>query len=250
VVKNLRDRTGRAAFIICEPSSNPSGVVPPSMSIGLGFPRLGQRHKSSSASRLTAARVLALPMLAPRRVARPSKPALGSDEALDRARPHEKIGLTVGRIVLNNLLRRNENPLLVEPRVPSIFWILGISGFHFVFDDVGDAAAIQRLVATRWAPRCTVRRRRPSIAARFSVEFVARSSPPASRCYRQARSSSGHILAPAPIGTMRVVLSVASVSAIANASVAAASAGGRSCGDCATDPRIDQFPFDTLLLFI
>ena len=35
---------------------NPSGVVPPSMSIVLGFPRLGQRPKFSSASRLTAAR--------------------------------------------------------------------------------------------------------------------------------------------------------------------------------------------------
>jgi Phage integrase family len=55
--------------------------------------------------------------------------------------------------------------------------------------------------------------------------------------------------APAPIGTMRGVLSVASASAIANASAAAtAVAAGRSCGDCATDPRIDQFPFDTLLL--
>ena len=69
-------------------------------------------------------------------------------------------------------------------------------------------------------PRCTVRRRRPSIAARFSVGFAARSSPRASRCYRQARSSSGHILAPAPIGTMRGVLSVVSVSATASASTA------------------------------
>jgi hypothetical protein len=99
-------------------------------------------------------------------------------------------------------------------------------------------------------PRCTVRRRRPSTTARFSVGSAAHSSPRTSRCYRQARSSSGHILAPAPIGTMRGVLSVASVSAIANASAAAtAVAAGRSCGDCATDPRIDQFPFDTLLLF-
>jgi hypothetical protein len=39
---------------------NPSGVVQPSMSIGLGFPRLGQRPKSSSASRLTAAQVRVL----------------------------------------------------------------------------------------------------------------------------------------------------------------------------------------------
>jgi hypothetical protein len=30
---------------------------------------------------------------------------------------------------------------------------------------------------------------------------------------------------------------------------ATAVVAGRSCGDCATDPRIDQFPFDTLLLF-
>jgi hypothetical protein len=37
----------------------------------------------------------------------------------------------------------------------------------------------------------------------------------------EARSSSGHILAPAPMGTMRGVLSVASVSAIASASVVA-----------------------------
>ena len=85
------------------------------------------------------------------------------------------------------------------------------------------------------------------VQRRVRRAFIATTS----RCYRQARSSSGHILAPAPIGTMRGVLSVASVSAIANASAAAtAVAAGRSCGDCATDPRIDQFPFDTLLLFI
>src|SRR5262245_47734753 len=56
-------------------------------------------------------------------------------------------------MVLNNLLRRNENPLLVEPRVPPVFRILAVSGFHseLRFDDVGDAAAIQRLVATRRA---------------------------------------------------------------------------------------------------
>src|SRR5262245_53312921 len=56
-------------------------------------------------------------------------------------------------MVLNNLLRRNENPLLVEPRVPPVVRILAVSGFHskFRFDDVGDAAAIERLVATRRA---------------------------------------------------------------------------------------------------
>src|SRR5262245_58062062 len=79
--------------------------------------------------------------------------ALGPDEALDRAGPHEEIGLTIGRMVLNNLLRRNENPLLVEPRVPPVFRILAVSGFHseFRFDDVRNAATIQRLVATRRA---------------------------------------------------------------------------------------------------
>ena len=40
------------------------------------------------------------------------------------------------------------------------------------------------------------------------------------------------LLAPAPIGTMRVVLSVASVSAIASASVVARALVGRSCGGC------------------
>src|SRR5262249_56967110 len=81
------------------------------------------------------------------------KAALGPDEALDRAGPHEDIGLTVGRVVLNNLLRRNENPLIVEPRVPPVFRILAVSGFHseLRFDDVGNAAAIQRLVAARRA---------------------------------------------------------------------------------------------------
>jgi hypothetical protein len=49
---------------------NPSGVVPPSMSIGLGFPRLGQRPKSSSASRLTAAQVRVLRLEPVRRLAR------------------------------------------------------------------------------------------------------------------------------------------------------------------------------------
>jgi hypothetical protein len=81
------------------------------------------------------------------------KTALGPDEALDRAGPHEEIGLTIGCMVLNDLLRRNENPLLIEPRVPPVFRIPAVSGFHseFRFDDVGDAAAIQRLVATRRA---------------------------------------------------------------------------------------------------
>jgi len=50
-------------------------------------------------------------------------------------------------------------------------------------------------------PRRTVRRRRPSIAARFSIGFAARSSPWTSRCYRQAdrrvvTSSPRHRLAP------------------------------------------------------
>src|SRR5262245_44326513 len=84
-------------------------------------------------------------------------------------------------------------------------------------------------------PRRTVRRRRPSIAAQFSDGFAARSSPWTNRCYRQARSSSGHILARAPIGTMRGVLSAASVNAAASASaVAKPVAVGRFCGDCAT----------------
>jgi hypothetical protein len=81
------------------------------------------------------------------------EPALGPDKALDRAGSHEEKGLTVGCMALNDLLRRNENPLLIEPRVPPVFRVLAISGFHseLRFDDIGDAAAIQRLVATRRA---------------------------------------------------------------------------------------------------
>ena len=60
----------------------------------------------------------------------------------------------------------------------------------------------------------------------------------------------GRIRALAGIDTIIAELFVALLNAIASASVAAAASAGRSCGDCATDPRIDQFPFDTLLLFI
>ena len=49
---------------------------------------------------------------------------------------------------------------------------------------------------------------RGPVQRRVRRAFIATGKP----CYRQARSSSGHILAPAPIG-MRGVLSVASVSA-------------------------------------
>ena len=73
-----------------------------------------------------------------------------------------------------------------------------------------------------------------ALTVRFSAGSAARSSQLGSRCYRRLRSWTGHILAPAPIGTMRVVLSVASVSAIASASVVARALVGRSCGVCAT----------------
>src|SRR5262245_5823211 len=68
---------------------------------------------------------------------------------------------------------------------------------------------------------------------RFSAGSAAHSSQLGSRCYRRLRLWNGHILARAPMGTMRVVLSVASVSAIASASVVARAWVGRSCGGCA-----------------
>jgi hypothetical protein len=71
-------------------------------------------------------------------------------------------------------------------------------------------------------------------ASPYSAGSAARPSQLGSRCYRRLRSWTGHILAPAPIGTMRAGLSVASVSAIASASVVARALVGRSCGVCAT----------------
>ena len=55
------------------------------------------------------------------------------------------------------------------------------------------------------------------VQRRVRRAFIATNKPVLST----SQSSSGHILAPGPIGTMRGVLSVASVSAIANASAAA-----------------------------
>src|SRR5882724_7545179 len=93
------------------------------------------RHDSAAASgtRRSAARKATLGMFWPdrsrsgREAALPASDAhdrwaktslratLRSNEALHRARQHEQVWLTVRRIVLDDLLRRDGNPLLADP---------------------------------------------------------------------------------------------------------------------------------------
>src|SRR5262249_52745991 len=56
--------------------------------------------------------------------------ALGPHEALDRARYHEKMGPTIRGIVLNDLLRRNPGPGIIEPSIPDVVWISVATKVH------------------------------------------------------------------------------------------------------------------------
>src|SRR5262249_58069710 len=56
--------------------------------------------------------------------------ALGPHEALDRVRKHEEMGLTIRGVVLDDLLRRNPGPDIIEPRVPDVVWISVAAKLH------------------------------------------------------------------------------------------------------------------------
>src|SRR5215469_6924693 len=74
----------------------------------------------------------------------------GPHEALHCAGQHEQIGAAIGRIFVDDLLWRNGNPLIVDPRVPSFFRIF--SGTRLDLEPclhgIGDAAAETRFVIT------------------------------------------------------------------------------------------------------
>ena len=46
--------------------------------------------------------------------------ALRPHKALDRVRKHEKMGLTIRGVVLDDLLGRNSSPSIIEPSIPDV----------------------------------------------------------------------------------------------------------------------------------
>ena len=63
----------------------------------------------------------------------PSMAALRSHEALHSVRQHKKIGLTVRRVILNDFVRRNREPLIFYPSIPPVFWIPFVSALYLKF---------------------------------------------------------------------------------------------------------------------
>src|SRR6516225_1668494 len=56
--------------------------------------------------------------------------ALGPHDTLDRVRKHEKMGLTIRRVVLDDLLGRNSSPGIIEPSIPDVVWISVAAKLH------------------------------------------------------------------------------------------------------------------------
>jgi hypothetical protein len=54
----------------------------------------------------------------------PSEAALRPHETLHRSGQHEEIGLTIRRVILNDLVRRDPDPRVFQPGVPGILGIL------------------------------------------------------------------------------------------------------------------------------
>jgi len=77
---------------------------------------------------------------------------LGPHEALDRISQHEQIRLPVRRVILDDLLWRDLNPLIVQPGVPAIFWIPLVAGLDFEFrpHGVSDTTAKKGLFISIW----------------------------------------------------------------------------------------------------
>src|SRR5262245_63783810 len=72
--------------------------------------------------------------------------ALGPYEALDRAPQHEEVGLSIGSVVLDDLLGRNPGPCIVQPSVPAIVGMsaAGLFDLEPCRHHVGRTAAVQR----------------------------------------------------------------------------------------------------------
>jgi hypothetical protein len=56
--------------------------------------------------------------------------ALGPHEALDRARQHEEMGLTIRGVVFDHLLGRNPGPCIIEPSIPDVVWLYPKAQIH------------------------------------------------------------------------------------------------------------------------
>src|SRR5262245_37157558 len=80
----------------------------------------------------------ACPEKGSRRRAR-SKPAFGPNEALDGAGQHEQVGLPVRGMMLDDLLRRDPGPRVVEPGVPDVVGMFSTGAVDLEprFHDVG-----------------------------------------------------------------------------------------------------------------
>jgi hypothetical protein len=61
----------------------------------------------------------------------PSQAPLGPHEALNRACQHEEERLSIRRMVLNDLFRRDRGPLVIKPSIPSVFRIPFVTAFNF-----------------------------------------------------------------------------------------------------------------------
>ena len=76
----------------------------------------------------------------------PSEAALRPHEALHRSGQHEEIGLSIRRVILNDLVRRDPDPRVLQPGVPGILGILaaGILDLEFRLHRIARATAGER----------------------------------------------------------------------------------------------------------
>src|SRR3954454_23265001 len=82
----------------------------------------------------------------------PSEAALRPHETLHRSGQHEEIGLSIRRVILNDLFRRDPDPGVFQPRVPGILGILaaGILDLEFRLHRIARATAGERFWIQPW----------------------------------------------------------------------------------------------------
>ena len=50
---------------------------------------------------------------------------------MDGAGEQKEIRLSIGGVIMDDLLRRNRGPLIIKPSVPSVFWVPFAAGLNF-----------------------------------------------------------------------------------------------------------------------
>src|SRR5262249_40617165 len=131
-------RCMRRLIVVCIPSSSAHGVtaayaLEPVENDMTATNCSGQRTCAPRHKRKTARREQVMSASAPKRMRkvgywrsakrqlRALKVALGAHEALNRIGQHEQICLAVRGVVLHDLFRWNQNPIVIEPGIPSVF---------------------------------------------------------------------------------------------------------------------------------